>query len=63
LEFRNHYNCSTLNGVELEDYGGGGTAGAHWEQRVMDLLQFLEFEVSDLCLLLRWLEMSTWVAL
>lgn len=32
---RQHFNCSTLEGVELEDFGGGGTAGSHWEQRVV----------------------------
>ena len=31
---RAHYNCATLEGAELEDYGGSGTAGAHWESRV-----------------------------
>jgi hypothetical protein len=28
-----HYNCSSVIGFELEDGGGGGTAGAHWELR------------------------------
>lgn len=32
---RKHFNCSTLIGVELEDQGGSGTAGAHWEARTM----------------------------
>ena len=32
---RQHFNCSTLNGLELEDYGGAGSAGAHWESRYM----------------------------
>jgi len=30
-----HYNCPTLQGVELEDYGGSGTAGSHWELRMV----------------------------
>eukprot|EP01122_Echinamoeba_exundans_P009994 TRINITY_DN361_c0_g1_i2.p1 TRINITY_DN361_c0_g1~~TRINITY_DN361_c0_g1_i2.p1 ORF type:complete len:661 (-),score=104.63 TRINITY_DN361_c0_g1_i2:80-2062(-) len=29
-----HYNCSSVTGFELEDGGGSGTAGAHWELRV-----------------------------
>jgi hypothetical protein len=31
---RNHFGCNTLNGVELEDGGGSGTQGSHWEQRL-----------------------------
>ncbi len=31
---KDHYGCATANGVELEDYGGSGTAGSHWEMRV-----------------------------
>ena len=33
---RDHFNCSTLVGAQLEDgYGsGGGTAGSHWEERL-----------------------------
>jgi hypothetical protein len=30
-----HFGCSSLQGVELEDQGGSGTAGSHWESRVM----------------------------
>jgi len=30
-----HFGCSTLQGVELEDQGGQGTSGSHWESRVM----------------------------
>jgi hypothetical protein len=29
---REHFGCSTLNGAELEDGGGAGTAGSHWEK-------------------------------
>ena len=32
---RKHFNCPTLDGVELENQGGSGTAGSHWEARVM----------------------------
>ncbi|KEG10703.1 surface protease GP63 [Trypanosoma grayi] len=30
---RKHLGCPTLDGVELEDEGGTGTAGTHWERR------------------------------
>ncbi|KAF2075489.1 hypothetical protein CYY_003225 [Polysphondylium violaceum] len=30
---RDHYDCSTQQMQELEDYGGSGTAGSHWEKR------------------------------
>jgi len=29
---REHFGCSTLQGVGLENAGGSGTAGAHWER-------------------------------
>jgi len=32
---RKYFNCDTLDGVELEDQGGSGTAGSHWETRIM----------------------------
>lgn len=32
---QNHFGCSALQGVEIEDQGGSGTAGSHWESRVM----------------------------
>jgi len=31
---RIHFNCGTLDGAELEDAGGQGTAGSHWDKRV-----------------------------
>ncbi|XP_019850941.1 PREDICTED: leishmanolysin-like peptidase [Amphimedon queenslandica] len=33
---RRHFNCNTLEGVQLEDQGGGGTAGSHWEKRLLN---------------------------
>jgi hypothetical protein len=30
-----HFGCQSLEGVELEDYGGEATAGSHWEARIM----------------------------
>jgi hypothetical protein len=32
---KKHFNCENVIGVELEDQGGQGTAGSHWEERVM----------------------------
>jgi hypothetical protein len=32
---RKHFGCETLTGVELEDDGGGGTTGSHWEMRTL----------------------------
>lgn len=31
---REHFGCDSLNGVELEDGGGAGTAGSHLEERI-----------------------------
>ena len=31
---RRHFNCSSLAGAEVENDGGGGSAGSHWERRV-----------------------------
>ena len=30
-----YFNCPTLTGVELEESGGQGTAGSHWEARIL----------------------------
>ncbi|XP_069364252.1 leishmanolysin-like peptidase [Maniola hyperantus] len=35
-EVRQHFNCSELEGAELEDQGGDGTALTHWEKRVFE---------------------------
>jgi len=35
-EVRRHFNCSTLEGAELENQGGEGTALAHWEKRLFE---------------------------
>ena len=34
---RIHFNCSTLEGVQLEDQGGSGTALSHWESRILEV--------------------------
>ena len=32
---RFHFRCNSLEGVELESQGGSGSAGSHWESRIM----------------------------
>ena len=32
---RKYFNCPTLEGVELENQGGDGTADSHWEARIL----------------------------
>jgi len=32
---RKHFGCPSLSGVELENQGGSGSAGSHWEARIM----------------------------
>jgi len=32
---RSYFNCSTLPGIDLEESGGPGTAGSHWDQRIL----------------------------
>ena len=32
---KEYFNCSNIDGVELEEYGGSGTAGSHWEARIL----------------------------
>eukprot|EP01137_Pigoraptor_chileana_P036542 Opistho-2@32345 len=33
-ELARHSGCPTIDGAEIEDEGGSGTAGSHWEERV-----------------------------
>jgi len=35
-EVRRHFNCSYLEGAELEDQGEDGTALTHWEKRIFE---------------------------
>ena len=36
VEFaKKYFNCQNIVGVELEDQGGTGSAGSHWEQRIL----------------------------
>lgn len=39
-EVRNHFNCPELEGAELEDQGGEGTALTHWEKRILEVSAF-----------------------
>ena len=32
---KKYYNCPTIDGVELENFGGNGTSGSHWEARIL----------------------------
>ena len=32
---KKYFNCNTIEGVELENYGSSGTAGSHWESRIL----------------------------
>ena len=35
-EGRRYFGCESLVGVQLEDQGGSGTAGSHWEKRILE---------------------------
>ena len=52
-----HFNCGTLKGIQLEDQGGDGSAGSHWESRYMlgDYMistDYTEVVISDITLAL-----------
>ena len=32
---KQYFDCPTIDGVELENQGGSGTAGSHWEARIL----------------------------
>lgn len=34
-EARKHFNCPNLDGVDIENEGGQGTVGTHFEKRVV----------------------------
>jgi leishmanolysin len=53
----NHFGCNSLVGVELENQGGEGSAGSHWEARIMlgDYMishDYPEIVISDITLAL-----------
>ena len=52
---RQHFNCPTIEGIQLENQGGEGSAGAHWEARYMlgDYMistEYSEMVISDITL-------------
>ena len=54
---RLHFNCQNLEGVPLENQGGSGSAGSHWESRYMlgDYMvssNYFENTISDITLAL-----------
>jgi leishmanolysin len=60
---KRHFNCKDIDGLELENQGGAGTAGAHWEMRLMagDFMigeSYAENVISDMSLAL--MEDSGW---
>jgi leishmanolysin len=32
---REYYNCSSIEGMQLENEGGEGSAGSHWEKTIL----------------------------
>ena len=47
-EVRRHFNCSALEGAELEDQGIDGTAITHWEKRIFEVREVLfVFKVKE----------------
>ena len=32
---KKYFNCDDIDGVELEEFGGSGTVGSHWEARIL----------------------------
>ena len=50
-----HFNCNDIKGIELENQGGMGTVGGHWESRIMlgDYMVAMSYEdiaISDITL-------------
>ena len=43
---KHHFNCDNIDGIELENSGGTGTAGSHWESRIMygDYMTYFDFQ-------------------
>jgi leishmanolysin-like peptidase len=35
---RQHFECELMEGAELEDQGGDGTALTHWEKRLFEVI-------------------------
>ena len=52
-----HFGCSSIDGIELENQGGEGSVGSHWEARIMlgDYMistDYPEIVISDISLAL-----------
>ena len=50
-----HFNCKNIKGIQLENQGGSGSAGSHWEARYMlgDYMistDYIEVTISDITL-------------
>ena len=57
LKARQHFNCGSLSGVPLENQGGEGSVGSHWESRYMlgDYMistDYIDTTLSDISLAL-----------
>ena len=57
IKARQHFNCASINGMPLEDQGGEGSAGSHWEARYMlgDYMistDYMDNVISDISLAL-----------
>ena len=57
LKARQHFNCATITGIPLENQGGEGSAGSHWESRYMlgDYMistDYLDNVISDITIAL-----------
>ena len=46
-EARNHFNCPTLNGMELENLGGPGTQFGHWKARLVEVCYIIHLYTVD----------------
>ena len=47
---KKHFGCSDIEGIELENQGGTGTTGSHWESRVMLGDYMIGFDYSEIFL-------------
>ena len=47
---KKHFGCSEIEGIELENQGGSGTSGSHWESRVMLGDYMIGFDYSEIYL-------------
>ncbi|MCQ2816657.1 MAG: hypothetical protein MJ252_05245 [archaeon] len=44
---KKYFNCDSMIGVHLEDQGGEGTSGSHWEQRIMNGDYMIGSEIGE----------------